>query len=149
MLIKLTTRSCLEIRTQNDFTGECRKLHNGVLNDLHSSTNFIPLSKSRRMRWARHVARMGEDKKGVQVLSWATWGKEFIRKNQAKDARIILRRIFKWDEGEWTRLVWLRLGTGGGHLRARQWTFRFHKMRGISENQLASQERLCPMDEVS
>jgi hypothetical protein len=33
------------------------------------------------------------------------------------DGRIILRRIFrKWDVGEWTGLIWLRAGTGGGHL---------------------------------
>jgi len=33
------------------------------------------------------------------------------------DGRIILRRIFrKWDVGVWTRSIWLRVGTGGGHL---------------------------------
>ena len=33
------------------------------------------------------------------------------------DGRIILRWIFrKWDVGEWTGLIWLRIGTGGGHL---------------------------------
>jgi len=33
------------------------------------------------------------------------------------DGRIILKGIFrKWDEGEWTELIWLRVGTGGGHL---------------------------------
>jgi len=33
------------------------------------------------------------------------------------DVRIILRWIFrKWEEGEWTELNWLRIGTGGGHL---------------------------------
>ena len=33
------------------------------------------------------------------------------------DGRIILRWIFiKWDVGSWTGLIWLRIGTGGGHL---------------------------------
>jgi len=45
-------------------TGECRKLHNEELNDLYSSPNIFRVIKSRRMRWAGHVARM-EERKGV------------------------------------------------------------------------------------
>jgi hypothetical protein len=48
-------------------TGEWRKLHNEELNDLCSSRNFIRVIKS-RMRWAWHVARMGE-RKGVYRVS--------------------------------------------------------------------------------
>ena len=40
--------------------GEWRKLHNKELNDLYSSPNIVWVVKSRRMRWAGHVARMGE-----------------------------------------------------------------------------------------
>ena len=72
MLVKLSTWSCLEIRTQNEVRGECRKLHNAALNDLHPSTNFIPVSKARRMRSGRHVARKGEEKRSKQGLGWAT-----------------------------------------------------------------------------
>ena len=51
-------------------TGEWRKLHNEELNDLHSLPNIVPIIKSRRMRWAEHVARMG-DRRGVyRVLMW-------------------------------------------------------------------------------
>ena len=46
-------------------TGEWRKLHNEELNDLYSLPNIVRVVKSRRMRWAGHVARMGEDR-GVQ-----------------------------------------------------------------------------------
>jgi len=48
-------------------TGEWRKLHNEELNDLHSLPNIVRVVKSRRMRWAGHVARMEEDR-GVHRL---------------------------------------------------------------------------------
>jgi hypothetical protein len=44
---------------RDEGTGEWRKLHNEELNDPYSSTNIIRVIKSRRMRWAAHVARMG------------------------------------------------------------------------------------------
>jgi hypothetical protein len=42
--------------------GDWRKLHNEELQNLYSSPNIIRMIKSRRMRWAGHVARMGGDK---------------------------------------------------------------------------------------
>jgi hypothetical protein len=39
---------------------EWKKLHKEELNDLHSSSNIVRVIKSRRMKWAGHVARMGE-----------------------------------------------------------------------------------------
>jgi len=49
-------------------TVEWRKLHNEELNDLYSLPNIVRVVKSRRMRWAGHVARMGEDR-GVHRVS--------------------------------------------------------------------------------
>jgi hypothetical protein len=47
---------------RDEVTGEWRKLHNEELNDLYSLPNIVRVVKSGRMRWAGHVARMGEDR---------------------------------------------------------------------------------------
>ena len=47
-------------------TGEWRKLHIEELNDLYCSPNIIRVIKSRRMRWAGHVARMVGEERGIQ-----------------------------------------------------------------------------------
>ena len=49
-------------------TGEWRKLHNEELNNLYSSPNIVRVIKSRRMKWAGHVARMGEGRGVCRVL---------------------------------------------------------------------------------
>jgi len=49
-------------------TGEWRRLHNEELNDLYCSPNIVRAIKSRRMRWAGHVARMGVEREGYRVL---------------------------------------------------------------------------------
>jgi hypothetical protein len=48
--------------------GEWRKLHSGELHNLYSSPDIIRQIKSRRIRWAGHVAQMGEDRKLYKVL---------------------------------------------------------------------------------
>jgi hypothetical protein len=47
---------------RDEVTGEWRKLHNKELHNLYSSPSIIRIIKSRRMRWAGHVAQMGEKK---------------------------------------------------------------------------------------
>ena len=49
---------------EDEVAGEWRKLHNKELNDLYCSHNIVRVIKYRRMRWAGHVARMGE-RRGV------------------------------------------------------------------------------------
>jgi len=51
-------------------TGEWRRLHNEEPNDLYSSPNIVRVIQSRIMRWARHVARMGEERGCIGTL----WG---------------------------------------------------------------------------
>jgi len=56
-------------------TGEWRKLHNEVLNDLFPSPTNVQVIKSRRMRWACYVARMCERRGIYRVLAWKPGGK--------------------------------------------------------------------------
>ena len=60
---------------RDEVTGEWRKLHNEELNDLYSSHNIVQVIKSRRMRLAGHVARMGEEMGVYRVLVWKPEGK--------------------------------------------------------------------------
>jgi hypothetical protein len=83
---------------RDEATGEWRRLHNEELNDLYSSPNIIRSIKSRRLRWAGHVARMG--KREVHTGFW--WGD--LREGDhlgdpGVDERIILRRIFGKSDG--------------------------------------------------
>ena len=59
----------------DEVTGEWRKLHNEELNDLYSLPNTVRVVKSRRMRWAGHVTRMGEDRGVHRVLVGKPEGK--------------------------------------------------------------------------
>jgi hypothetical protein len=53
---------------RDEVAGEWRKLHNEELNDLYFLPNIVRVVKLRRMRWAGHVARMGEDRVVYRVL---------------------------------------------------------------------------------
>ena len=58
-----------------EVTGEWRRLHNEELNDLYSLPNIERVIKSRRMKWAWHVARMGEDRGVYKVFLGKPEGK--------------------------------------------------------------------------
>jgi hypothetical protein len=73
---------------RDEVTGEWRKLHNEELNDLYSLSNIVRVVKSRRMRWAGHVARMEEEGGVHRVLVGKPEGKRPF-------GRIILRWIFR------------------------------------------------------
>jgi len=82
---------------RDEVTGEWRRLHNEELNDMYSSPNMVRVIKSRRMRWAGHVERMGEERRCME--SW--WENQRERDHWGDlglDERIILERISRrWD----------------------------------------------------
>jgi len=111
----MVLRRIFEVR-RDEVTGGWRRLHNEELNDLYSSPNIVRAIKWRRMRWAGHVARMGEEGGVYRVLvgkleGGDQWGYLGV------DGWIILGWICRrWDVGIWTGLGWPRIETGGGRL---------------------------------
>ena len=93
--------------------GDWRKLHNEQLNDLYSSRNIICIIKSRRMRWAGHLACTEENRNAYRV--WV--GKPELRghlKGLGIEESIILRLMLKKQDGKvWAGLLWLSIGTSG------------------------------------
>ena len=61
--------------TRDEVTGGWRRLHNEELNDLYCSPNIVRVIKSRRVRCAGHVARMGEERGVYRVLVGKPEGK--------------------------------------------------------------------------
>jgi hypothetical protein len=82
-------------------TGEWRKLHNEELHNLYSSPDIIRQIKSRRMRWAGHVASMGEERIVLKVLVGNPEGK-----------RPLLRPRRRWVDV--IRMDLREVGVGGG-----------------------------------
>jgi hypothetical protein len=63
---------------RDEVTGEWRKLHNEELCDLYSSPSIIRIIKSRRTRWAGHVARMGGKRNACRLLVGKPEGKRSL-----------------------------------------------------------------------
>jgi hypothetical protein len=101
---------------RDELTGERKKLHNEELCDLYSSPSIIRIIKSRRMRWARHVAQMGEKRNVYKLLVEKPEGKRLLgrprRSRWVDNIRMDLGDPW-WDGVLWTGLASLRIGKGG------------------------------------
>jgi hypothetical protein len=100
----------------DEVTWEWRKLHNEELKDLYSSRNIGPLIISRIMRWAEHVARMGEMRGIYRVLVGTTEGKRPLGRPRRRWEESMKMDLQKVGWRAWTGLIWLRIGSGGGLL---------------------------------
>ena len=82
---------------RDEVTGEWRRLHKDELNDLYSSPNIVRVIKSRRMRWAGHVTRMGEERGVYRVLVGTPKGKRPLGRPRRRWVDNI--RMDLWGEG--------------------------------------------------
>jgi hypothetical protein len=95
--------------------GGWRKLHNEELHNLYCSPNIIRIIKSRRMRWAGHVPRMGEKQNAYRIL---------VRKSEGK--RLLGRRRHRWEdnikmdlrERGWSGMDWIDMAQDREQWRA-------------------------------
>ena len=90
---------------RDEVTGDWRKVQN---EELYSSSNNIRLIKSRRRRWARHVARIGERRGAYSILVVKLEGKRPFVRHRHRWNDIIKMDPQKWDVRAWTELIWLR-----------------------------------------
>jgi len=101
---------------RGEVTGERRRLHNEELNDLYCSPNIVRVVKSRRMRWAGHVASMGEERGVYRDLVGKPEGKRPLGRPRCRWVIILGWISRRWDVGIWTGLGCTRIETGGGRL---------------------------------
>ncbi|KAJ4434083.1 hypothetical protein ANN_16403 [Periplaneta americana] len=92
---------------RDEVTGEWRKLHNAELHALYPSPDIIRNIKSRRLRWAGHVARMGESRNAYRVLVGRPEGKRPLgrpRRRWEDNIKMDLREV-GYDDRDWINLA--------------------------------------------
>jgi hypothetical protein len=92
---------------RDEVTGEWRRLHNKELYALYSSPNIIRVIKPRRLRWAGHVARMGERRGAYRVLVGKPEGRRPLgrpRRRLEDNIKMDLREV-GWGGMDWINLA--------------------------------------------
>jgi hypothetical protein len=92
---------------RDEVTGEWRKLNNEELNNLYSSPSIVRVVKSSRMRWAGHVARMGEERGVHRVLVGKPEGKRQLgrpRRRWEDNIKIDVQEV-GGGRGDWMELA--------------------------------------------
>jgi hypothetical protein len=92
---------------RDEATGDWRTLHNEELSDLYSSPNIIRVIKSRRLRWAGHVARMGEERGAYRILLGRPEGRRPLgrpRRRWEDNIKMDIREV-GWEDMNWIELA--------------------------------------------
>jgi hypothetical protein len=91
---------------RDEATGDWRRLPNEELNDLYSSPNIIRVIKSRRLRWAGHVARMGEGRGAYRILVGRPEGRRPLGRPRRRweDNKMDIRQV-GWGGMNWIELA--------------------------------------------
>jgi hypothetical protein len=89
---------------RDEVTVGWRKLHHGELHNLYSTPDIIRQIKSRIMRWAGHVARMGEGRNVYRILVGKPEGKNHLEDQGVDGIKMDLREI-GWGCVEWIHLA--------------------------------------------
>jgi hypothetical protein len=90
-----------------EMAGDWRRLHNEELRNLYASPNIIKVIKSRNMRWAVYVTRMGEVRNAYIILIGNPEGKRPLRRPRSRwkdNIRMNLREV-RWEGVDWMRLA--------------------------------------------
>ena len=90
---------------RDEVTGEWRRFHIEELIDLYSSPNIVRVIKSRRMRWAGHVARISEERGAYRVLVGKSEGKRPLRRPRRRWVDIRMDLQVGCGYGDWVGLA--------------------------------------------
>jgi hypothetical protein len=100
---------------RDEVTGEWRKLHNEELRDLYSSPSIIRIIKSRTMRWAGYLERMGEKRNAYRLLVGKPEGRRPLGRPRHRWADNIRMDLV---EVGWCDVDWIDLAKDRNRLRA-------------------------------
>jgi hypothetical protein len=92
---------------RDEVTGERRELHNEELCDLYCSPSIIRIIQSRRMKWALHVARMGEKRNAYRLLVGKPEGKRSLGRSRRRWVDNIMMDLGEvgWGDVDWIGLA--------------------------------------------